>query len=159
MWRQAPPQERRRCSSYTPWTMPVPVLPTMRSPLSGEVLVNSMDSLTCTGRPWLLTVLPVSIVDLFPRFWELSYTAVFTLDCTTLSVSRSTLYVSSITHSSLEPVVLVGAFEGSFLASFGLAFGATTVAGVVAYPLDTLRYVTFFCGGDFFILTKRVVVV
>ena len=40
-----------------------------------------------------------------------------------------------------EPVVLVGALEGSFLASFGLGWGVTIGAGLASYPLDTIRYV------------------
>lgn len=38
-----------------------------------------------------------------------------------------------------EPVVLVGALEGSFLASFGLGWGVTIGAGLASYPLDTIR--------------------
>ena len=41
----------------------------------------------------------------------------------------------------LEPVVLVGALEGSFLASFGLGWGVTIGAGLASYPLDTIRSV------------------
>ena len=44
----------------------------------------------------------------------------------------------------LEPVLLVGALEGSFLASFGLGWGVTVGAGLASYPLDTIRYVL--CG-------------
>jgi solute carrier family 25 (adenine nucleotide translocator) protein 4/5/6/31 len=36
--------------------------------------------------------------------------------------------------------VLVGALEGSFLASFGLGWGVTIGAGLASYPLDTIRY-------------------
>lgn len=42
-------------------------------------------------------------------------------------------------YDSLKPVLLVGPLQGSFLASFGLGWGVTTVAGIVSYPLDTLR--------------------
>lgn len=38
-----------------------------------------------------------------------------------------------------EPVVLVGALEGSFLASFLLGWCVTTGAGIASYPLDTIR--------------------
>ncbi|KAF8874023.1 hypothetical protein BD779DRAFT_1476715 [Infundibulicybe gibba] len=38
-----------------------------------------------------------------------------------------------------EPVVLVGAFEGSFLASFGLGWGVTIGAGLASCPLDIIR--------------------
>jgi solute carrier family 25 (mitochondrial adenine nucleotide translocator), member 4/5/6/31 len=41
--------------------------------------------------------------------------------------------------SFTEPVVLVGALEGSFLASFLLGWGVTTSAGLASYPLDTIR--------------------
>lgn len=42
-------------------------------------------------------------------------------------------------YDSLKPVVLVGPLQGSFAASFGLAWAVTTLAGYVAYPLDTVR--------------------
>ena len=38
-----------------------------------------------------------------------------------------------------EPVVLVGALQGSFLASFLLGWGVTIGAGLASYPLDTIR--------------------
>ena len=40
-----------------------------------------------------------------------------------------------------EPVVLVGALECSFFASFLLGWGVTIGAGLASYPLDTIRYV------------------
>lgn len=40
-----------------------------------------------------------------------------------------------------EPILLVGAFQNSFLASFGLGWGVTITAGLASYPLDTIRYV------------------
>lgn len=42
-------------------------------------------------------------------------------------------------YDSLKPVVLVGALEGSFLASFFLGWGVTVGAGLASYPLDTIR--------------------
>ncbi|KAF8641175.1 hypothetical protein AX17_000810 [Amanita inopinata Kibby_2008] len=42
-------------------------------------------------------------------------------------------------YDSLKPVVLIGPFEGSFLASFALGWGVTMSAGLVSYPLDTVR--------------------
>ncbi|KDN42611.1 mitochondrial carrier [Tilletiaria anomala UBC 951] len=42
-------------------------------------------------------------------------------------------------YDSLKPVVLTGALDGSFLASFLLGWGVTTGAGVASYPLDTIR--------------------
>jgi len=42
-------------------------------------------------------------------------------------------------YDSLKPVVLVGALEGSFLASFLLGWCVTTGAGIASYPLDTIR--------------------
>ncbi|KAG6898041.1 hypothetical protein C0992_006519, partial [Termitomyces sp. T32_za158] len=42
-------------------------------------------------------------------------------------------------YDSLKPVVLVGALEGSFLASFLLGWGVTIGAGLASYPLDTIR--------------------
>ena len=37
--------------------------------------------------------------------------------------------------------MLVGALEGSFLASFALGWGVTVGAGLASYPLDTIRLV------------------
>lgn len=47
------------------------------------------------------------------------------------------------TNGSIEPVVLVGPLQNSFLASFGLGWGVTITAGLVSYPLDTVRCVYF----------------
>ncbi|KAI0274832.1 eukaryotic ADP/ATP carrier [Gloeopeniophorella convolvens] len=42
-------------------------------------------------------------------------------------------------YDSLKPVVLVGALEGSFFASFLLGWGVTIGAGLASYPLDSIR--------------------
>ncbi|KAI0531302.1 hypothetical protein KFK09_000855 [Dendrobium nobile] len=42
-------------------------------------------------------------------------------------------------YDTMKPLVLVGPFEGNFLASFVLGWSVTTSAGVCAYPFDTLR--------------------
>jgi solute carrier family 25 (adenine nucleotide translocator) protein 4/5/6/31 len=42
-------------------------------------------------------------------------------------------------YDSLKPYVLVGILKDNFLASFMLGWGVTTVAGLAAYPLDTVR--------------------
>ncbi|PMD61659.1 mitochondrial carrier [Hyaloscypha bicolor E] len=42
-------------------------------------------------------------------------------------------------YDSLKPYVLVGVLKDNFLASFMLGWGVTTVAGLAAYPLDTVR--------------------
>ncbi|XP_058732423.1 ADP,ATP carrier protein ER-ANT1 [Vicia villosa] len=42
-------------------------------------------------------------------------------------------------YDTMKPVVLVGALEGNFFASFLLGWSITTVSGVCAYPFDTLR--------------------
>ena len=42
-------------------------------------------------------------------------------------------------YDSVKPVVLVGALEGNFLASFLLGWTVTTAAGIASYPLDTIR--------------------
>ncbi|QRV86287.1 mitochondrial carrier protein [Ceratobasidium sp. AG-Ba] len=42
-------------------------------------------------------------------------------------------------YDSLKPIVLVGPFQGSFLASFLLGWCVTTGASSAAYPLDTIR--------------------
>ncbi|KAL7409123.1 mitochondrial carrier domain-containing protein, partial [Mrakia frigida] len=36
-------------------------------------------------------------------------------------------------------IVLVGALEGNFFASFALGWAVTTGAGLASYPLDTIR--------------------
>jgi len=42
-------------------------------------------------------------------------------------------------YDSLKPVILTGALEGNFLASFLLGWTVTTGAGIASYPLDTIR--------------------
>jgi len=42
-------------------------------------------------------------------------------------------------YDSLKPVILVGALKGSFFASFLLGWCVTTGAGLISYPLDTIR--------------------
>jgi len=42
-------------------------------------------------------------------------------------------------YDSFKPVVLVGALEGNFAASFALGWAVTTGAGIASYPLDTVR--------------------
>jgi len=42
-------------------------------------------------------------------------------------------------YDSFKPVVLTGALEGNFLASFMLGWAVTTAAGIASYPLDTVR--------------------
>jgi len=42
-------------------------------------------------------------------------------------------------YDSLKPVVLQGALKDSFLASFLLGWAVTIAAGIVSYPLDTIR--------------------
>lgn len=42
-------------------------------------------------------------------------------------------------YDSIKPVLLVGALEGNFLASFALGWAVTTGAGICSYPLDTVR--------------------
>ncbi len=62
---------------------------------------------------------------------------------TSVSMIRSVSWVLedsySAIHFFLEPVVLVGALDGSFIASFLLGWGVTTGAGLASYPLDTIR--------------------
>lgn len=57
-----------------------------------------------------------------------------------LSKCASFYHVRPLT-SITEPVVLVGALEGSFVGSFILGWGVTIGAGLASYPLDTIRYV------------------
>lgn len=42
-------------------------------------------------------------------------------------------------YDSLKPIVLTGALEGNFLASFLLGWVVTTGSGIASYPLDTVR--------------------
>ncbi|XP_050221860.1 ADP,ATP carrier protein ER-ANT1 [Mercurialis annua] len=42
-------------------------------------------------------------------------------------------------YDTMKPIILVGPFEGNFLASFLLGWSITTFSGVCAYPFDTLR--------------------
>ncbi|XP_022955277.1 ADP,ATP carrier protein ER-ANT1-like isoform X1 [Cucurbita moschata] len=42
-------------------------------------------------------------------------------------------------YDTLKPLVLVGNFEGNFVASFLLGWSITTCSGLLAYPFDTLR--------------------
>jgi solute carrier family 25 (adenine nucleotide translocator) protein 4/5/6/31 len=42
-------------------------------------------------------------------------------------------------YDSIKPVLLTGALEGNFLASFLLGWSVTTGAGIASYPLDTIR--------------------
>ncbi|KAL2335472.1 hypothetical protein Fmac_016685 [Flemingia macrophylla] len=42
-------------------------------------------------------------------------------------------------YDTMKPIVLVGPFEGKFLASFLLGWSITTFSGFSAYPFDTLR--------------------
>lgn len=42
-------------------------------------------------------------------------------------------------YDSLKPVVLVGALQGSFFASFALAWCVTTASSFLSYPFDTVR--------------------
>ncbi|ESW32530.1 hypothetical protein PHAVU_002G329900 [Phaseolus vulgaris] len=42
-------------------------------------------------------------------------------------------------YDTMKPIVLVGPFEGNFLASFFLGWSITAFSGVCAYPFDTLR--------------------
>jgi hypothetical protein len=42
-------------------------------------------------------------------------------------------------YDSLKPVLITGALEGNFLASFLLGWSITIVAGLASYPIDTVR--------------------
>jgi solute carrier family 25 (adenine nucleotide translocator) protein 4/5/6/31 len=60
----------------------------------------------------------------------------FVISCAGIVVYRG-LYFGI--YDSLKPVVLVGALEGNFLASFLLGWGITIGAGLASYPIDTVR--------------------
>ncbi len=132
--------------SSTLSTMPVPVLPMTPSHPRVEELVNSTAWWMSTERPSLPMVLPVSTVDSFPQSSESSCTVVSTSVSTIRSVRMFMCLFCGpcFLTTFVEPVVLVGALEGSFLASFGLGWGVTIGAGLASYPLDTIRYVPLF---------------
>jgi len=68
--------------SFTPLTMPVPVLPMMLRLQRREERDNSRVFLMSTGRHWHLMVLPVSTVVLTSHVLESSCIVVCILDCT-----------------------------------------------------------------------------
>ena len=129
------------CSSSTRSITLVLVSRTTPSPPREEETASSTVSLMSTARPSSLTVLPVSTEVSFPLLSVSSSTVVSTSVFTTRSVSIIS-FLSLPLHILMrlvEPVVLVGALEGSFLASFGLGWGVTIGAGLASYPLDTIR--------------------
>lgn len=127
------------CSLSTPLTTPVLVLPMMLSRPRVEELVSSTVLLTCTRRPSLLTVSLVSTAVSFLQSSVSLCTVVFTLVYTIHLVSGLKQFLIMSLIVITEPVVLVGALEGSFLASFALGWGVTIGAGLASYPLDTIR--------------------
>ncbi|KAF8043318.1 hypothetical protein BT93_A1609 [Corymbia citriodora subsp. variegata] len=60
----------------------------------------------------------------------------FTVSCVGIIVYRG-LYFGM--YDSLKPVVLVGKLQDSFIASFLLGWVVTIGAGLVSYPIDTVR--------------------
>ncbi|XP_042484129.1 ADP,ATP carrier protein 3, mitochondrial-like isoform X2 [Macadamia integrifolia] len=60
----------------------------------------------------------------------------FNISCVGIIVYRG-LYFGM--YDSLKPVVLVGKLQDNFLASFLLGWGITICAGLVSYPIDTVR--------------------
>jgi len=60
----------------------------------------------------------------------------FNISCVGIIVYRG-LYFGM--YDSLKPVVLQGALQGSFLASFFLGWAITIGAGLASYPIDTVR--------------------
>jgi len=97
------PPVLHHCSSSTLWTMPVLVSPTMPNLPRVEVLVNSTALSMSTGRLWLLTVSLVStVVSFLPSSVSL-FTVVFTLVCTTPSVSiLSDLLCEQISYGFMQ---------------------------------------------------------
>jgi hypothetical protein len=127
-----------RCFLSTPSIMPVHVLRMTPSPRVARA--SSMVCLMSTRRLWLRMALPVSIVVSFLQ----SLASLCTVVSTSVSMTRLVRLVYRFYSvpkliSNTEPVVLVGALEGSFLASFLLGWCVTTGAGIASYPLDTIR--------------------
>ncbi|KAG1347399.1 ADP,ATP carrier protein 3, mitochondrial [Cocos nucifera] len=60
----------------------------------------------------------------------------FNISCVGIIVYRG-LYFGM--YDSLKPVVLAGALQDNFLASFLLGWGITIGAGLASYPIDTVR--------------------
>ncbi|XP_020578520.1 ADP,ATP carrier protein 1, mitochondrial-like [Phalaenopsis equestris] len=60
----------------------------------------------------------------------------FNISCVGIIVYRG-LYFGM--YDSLKPVVLVGALQDNFFASFLLGWGITIGAGLASYPIDTVR--------------------
>ncbi|XP_073005232.1 ADP,ATP carrier protein 1, mitochondrial-like [Typha latifolia] len=60
----------------------------------------------------------------------------FNISCVGIIVYRG-LYFGM--YDSLKPVVLIGALQDNFFASFLLGWGITIGAGLASYPLDTVR--------------------
>jgi solute carrier family 25 (adenine nucleotide translocator) protein 4/5/6/31 len=60
----------------------------------------------------------------------------FNISCVGIIVYRG-LYFGM--YDSLKPVLLTGALEDNFLASFLLGWGITIGAGLASYPIDTVR--------------------
>ncbi|KAL1919762.1 uncharacterized protein VTP21DRAFT_1693 [Calcarisporiella thermophila] len=60
----------------------------------------------------------------------------FNISCVGIIVYRG-LYFGM--YDSLKPVLLVGALQDNFLASFLLGWGITIGAGLASYPIDTVR--------------------
>ena len=127
-----------RCFLSTRSIMPVHVLRMMPSPR--VALASLMVCLMSTRRLWLRMALPVSIVVSFLQSLVSLCTVVFTSVYMTRLVRfvYRFYFVPKLTPNT-EPVVLVGALEGSFLASFLLGWCVTTGAGIASYPLDTIR--------------------
>jgi len=120
--------------------MPVRVLRTMPSQPRAEGPVNLTVCLTSTRKLWPRMALLVFIVVSFLQ----SLASLCTVVSISVSMTRLVrlvryFYLSPNLTLYTEPVVLVGALEGSFLASFLLGWCVTTGAGLASYPLDTIR--------------------
>lgn len=70
----------------------------------------------------------------------------FNISCAGIIVYRG-LYFGL--YDSLKPLLLAGAFEDSFLASFALAWGCTITAGLASYPIDTVRRRMMMTSGEY----------
>ena len=130
----------RRYSLSTPLTTLVRALRTMPSQPRAEAPVSLMVCLTSTRKLWPRMALLAFIVVSFLQS-SASLCTVVSISVSMTRLVRPVRRFSPVPNLTLhtEPVVLVGALDGSFLASFLLGWGVTTGAGLASYPLDTIR--------------------
>jgi solute carrier family 25 (adenine nucleotide translocator) protein 4/5/6/31 len=80
------------------------------------------------------------LIDVYRKTWKTDGIAGlyrgFVVSCVGIVAYRGCYFGF---YDSLKPVVLQGVLKDSFLASFLLGWAVTIAAGIVSYPLDTIR--------------------